>query len=89
MFFVYVLWSDKLKKRYVGFTSDLLKRLSQHNQGKSTFTKNGIPWLIIYSEEYKTETEARHREKFLKSGAGRKFLDSQLKNKDAGVSASG
>ncbi|OGU82938.1 MAG: hypothetical protein A2315_00775 [Ignavibacteria bacterium RIFOXYB2_FULL_35_12] len=89
MFFVYVLWSDKLKKRYVGFTSNLLKRLSQHNQGKSTFTKNGTPWALIYSEEFKTEPEARQREKFLKCGVGRKFLDSQLKNKDAGVSALG
>jgi putative endonuclease len=87
MCIVYVLWSHKLKKRYVGFTFDLQKRLSQHNHGKSSFTKKGIPWIIIYSEEYLTESEARKREKFLKSGVGRKFLD--LKLKDAGVSVLG
>jgi putative endonuclease len=86
MFYVYVLWSNKLQKRYVGFTSDLTKRLSEHNSGKSPFTKSGLPWKLIYSEKYSTETEARSREKFLKSGVGRKFLD--LKLSDAGVSAS-
>jgi len=84
---VYVLWSNKLQKRYVGFSSDLVKRLSEHNSGKSPFTKRGISWKLIYNEEYLTETEARKREKFLKSGVGRKFLD--LKLKDALVSASG
>ena len=89
MFYVYVLWSEKLRKRYVGFTSDLTKRLAEHNSGKSPFTKIGIPWIMIYSEKFTTESQARSREKFLKSGVGRKFLDSLLKQKDAGVSASG
>lgn len=44
---------------------------------------------MIYSENYATESQARSREKFLKSGVGKKFLDSLLKQKDAGVSASG
>jgi len=87
MYHVYVLWSNKLQKRYIGFSSDLVKRLSEHNSGKSPFTKTGMPWLLIHSEEYLTETEARRREKFLKSGVGRKFLDSILKNKDTEVSA--
>ena len=78
MFYVYVLWSNKLHKGYVGFTSDLTKRLSEHNSGKSPFTKSGLPWKLIYSEEYLTESEARRREKFLKSGVGRNFLDLKL-----------
>ena len=90
MFYVYVLWSNKLQKRYVGFTSDLTKRLSEHNSGKSPFTKNGLPWKLIYSEDYRMEIDARKRENILKSGVGRKFLDSQLLKKiDAGVSALG
>ena len=81
MYYVYVLWSNKVQKRYVGFSTDAVKRLLEHNSGKSHFTKSGLPWKLIYSEEYLTETEARRREKFLKSGVGRKFLD--LKIKDA------
>ncbi len=70
MFYVYVLWSEKLQKRYVGFTADLIKRVAEHNSGKSPFTKSAIPWEIIYSENYTTGSDARRREKFLKSGVG-------------------
>jgi putative endonuclease len=84
MYYVYVLWSEKLKKRYVGFSANPAKRLDEHNSSKSAFTKTGIPWKLIYTEEYLSETEARKREKFLKCGVGRKFLD--LKLKHAGVS---
>ena len=79
MFFVYVLYSEKLKKRYVGSTNDVNKRLSEHNSGKSKFTKGGIPWKIVYTESFETNSEARAKEKFLKSGQGRKFLDQKLK----------
>ena len=71
MYYVYVLWSSKLKKRYVGSTGDVEKRLSEHNRGCNKFTKGGIHWIKIYEEEYTTKTEAVRREKFLKSGQGR------------------
>lgn len=87
MYFVYVLWSDKLQKRYVGFTSNLSKRLAEHNSGKTPFTKTGMPWEIIYTEEYSVESEARLKEKFLKSGVGRKFLDTHLRHRDSKESA--
>ena len=89
MYYVYVLFSQKLHKRYIGFTSDLAKRLLEHNSGKSTFTKAGIPWTLLFQETFQTESEARKREIFLKSGIGRKFLDTFLRLQDAGVSASG
>ncbi len=79
MFYVYVLWSTKLQKRYVEYTTDYQKRLAEHNSGKSPFTKSGMPWELVYTEEYTTESDARRREKFLKSGVGRKLLDSLLK----------
>jgi putative endonuclease len=75
MYHVYVLWSDKLKKRYIGFTEDLNKRFKEHNTSKTDFTKSGIPWIIIYHETYEDKGSARKREIFLKSGQGRKFLD--------------
>ncbi|MFA5832975.1 MAG: GIY-YIG nuclease family protein [Bacteroidota bacterium] len=51
MFTVYVLWSDRLQKRYVGSCEDLKIRIKQHNNGESKFTKGGIPWILIYTEE--------------------------------------
>jgi len=79
MYYLYVLWSERLSKRYVGYTSDLTKRLHEHNQGDSKFTKSGIPWKLIYSEELASKSDAIKREAFLKSGVGRKWLDEHVK----------
>ncbi|MBI4810884.1 MAG: GIY-YIG nuclease family protein [Ignavibacteriales bacterium] len=89
MYYVYVLWSTKLKKRYVGSTEDINKRLKEHNAGKTTFTKSGIPWSLIYHETYTEKHTARKREIFLKSGQGRKFLDNFLHKAESGFSAEG
>ncbi|MBI4722130.1 MAG: GIY-YIG nuclease family protein [Candidatus Stahlbacteria bacterium] len=75
MVYVYVLWSSKLKKRYIGSCHDLEKRMKEHNRGKQKFTKSGTPWKLVYSEEFDNYSEARKREMFLKTGAGRKYLD--------------
>lgn len=76
MFNVYVLRSLKNGKRYVGYTSrSVQERLTEHNSGKATFTRQNGPFVLIYTEEYQTKNEAMKREKFLKSGQGRKFLD--------------
>jgi len=79
VYYVYVLWSDKLRKRYTGSCKDIPIRFRQHNNGESKFTKGGIPWKLIHSEEYLTKTEARKREIFLKTGVGRKWLDEKIK----------
>jgi len=78
MYHVYVLWSEKLQKRYVGSTDDVPGRLKQHNRGKTPFTKAGIPWAFVHKEEFETLSLARKREAFLKSGAGRSWLDDRF-----------
>ena len=75
MFTVYVLQSINTGLRYVGQTGNSTKRLADHNNGLSRYTKNRGPWILLYKEEYKTRSEAIKREKFLKSGKGREFLD--------------
>ncbi|MDD8019173.1 MAG: GIY-YIG nuclease family protein [Bacteroidota bacterium] len=75
---IYVLWSDKLQKRYVGSCRNITERLQQHNSGQSKFTKGGIPWKLIYIEKFSNNTDARKRELFLKSGVGRNWLDKNL-----------
>jgi len=48
----YVLWSERLKKRYVGCSRySASQRLLQHNEGHNRFTKGGVPWVLLYSEE--------------------------------------
>ena len=84
---VYVLWSDKLQKRYVGSTTEIAKRLSEHNRGCNKFTKGGLPWVLIHHEEFMTKHEALQREKYLKTGQGRAWLDEEFSEfrKGAGV----
>jgi len=74
MYFVYVLKSESSGRRYVGMTNNLERRLKEHNSGKMKSTKAFIPWEIIYTENYSNRTEAREREKYLKSSAGRRYL---------------
>ena len=73
-YYVYVLKSQKLDKFYTGMTKDLVRRLKEHNSGKTKSNKAFIPWDIIYTEEFDSEEEALKREKYLKSGSGREFL---------------
>ncbi len=74
MYIVYVLKSRNFSQSYVGITDNLERRLNQHNDGNSFYTKRYMPWFVIYKEECPNRVEARVREKYLKSAAGRKFL---------------
>lgn len=79
MFAVYVLRSERNRKRYVGSTGKNPEmRLKEHNAGSNRFTKYNRPFRLIYSESFATLQEARSREQYLKSGQGRKFLDNIL-----------
>lgn len=79
MYYVYVLQSLKYKILYTGFTRSVSKRLIHHNEGLSEFTSKFRPWKLIYYEAYVIKEDALSREKFLKSGSGKRYLDSQLK----------
>jgi putative endonuclease len=78
MWIVYVLYSLSAKRRYVGFTSNLNRRLIEHNNGYNRSTKAYKPWIVVYTEEYVLREEARKREVYLKSGVGREFLNNKL-----------
>ena len=73
-FVVYAIKSYIDGRIYVGFTSNLEQRLSEHNQGKTKSTKGYKPWKLIHKENVETREEARRREKYLKSGCGKEFL---------------
>ena len=78
MYIVYILYSDSFNRTYTGMTSDLDKRLVQHNTGKNRSTKAFMPWRVIYKENFDTRIEARKKEKYLKSGVGREFIKTLL-----------
>ncbi|MDP2807392.1 MAG: GIY-YIG nuclease family protein [bacterium] len=82
MFYVYVLRSQASGKTYIGQTSDLDKRLAFHNDPTNKLTlhtkRNAGPWVLVYSEEYASRSEAMAREKFLKSGMGRAYIKTKL-----------
>lgn len=73
-FYTYVLYSENFNKIYIGQSSDLEKRLWEHNNGFSKYTKRYIPWEIIYKETFKSRSEAMKREKELKSQKGREYI---------------
>ena len=72
---VYVL-KDKLGNLYKGFTSDTERRIKEHKYGKTKTTRKMENLQIIYTENLNSRLEARKREKYLKSAAGRRFLKS-------------
>ncbi len=78
MFYVYVLQSDSDDGLYIGFSSDLRRRLSEHKEGKAFATSYRGPWQLIYYEAYLEKEDALGRERYLKSGGGRRFLTAQL-----------
>jgi len=79
MFYTYILKSKKNDKFYIGFTNDLRKRFKEHNDGKSTYTRGRGPYDLIYYEACLEKEDARSRELYLKSGRGRRYINSRLK----------
>lgn len=77
-FYVYVLESLVDRKRYIGFTHDLRKRLEEHQNGKSIATRARRPFNLVYYEACTNELDARRRERYLKGTQGRKFLGLRL-----------
>lgn len=73
-YYVYVIQSTKNGLRYVGFTSDLKKRFREHNCGITYSTKLYRPWKLIYYEAIPNKTDAINREKYLKTGWGKRFI---------------
>lgn len=78
MWYVYLLQSQKDKRWYTGISNDLQKRFLQHQRGLSTWTKNRGPFKVIYYEASENEEDARSREKYLKSGMGKRYLKNRL-----------
>jgi len=75
MYFVYILYSRKLDKYYVGSTQDIEDRHHRHNSGQGKFTKKGIPWKRLTTFELETRPEAVRLEKKIKKRGIRRYLE--------------
>ena len=80
MFFTYVMMSERDNKLYIGFTNDLEKRVEEHHKGVVASTANRRPLELIYYEACLSEEDALKREKYFKTGFGRRFLKNRLES---------
>ncbi len=79
-YFIYVLQSLKDGDFYTGFSDDVIKRVKKHNDGKVTSTKYRTPFKLIYYETCLNKTDALHREIYLKTSWGKRYIKNRLKH---------
>ncbi|MEK7572050.1 MAG: GIY-YIG nuclease family protein [Patescibacteria group bacterium] len=78
MYYTYVLKSEFDGKLYIGYASDLKKRFKEHTSGKVDATRNRLPLQLIYYEACLNQVNAVKREKYFKTGYGRRFLETRI-----------
>ncbi len=79
MYYTYVLLSLKDNLFYTGYTSDIGKRVLAHNNGEVTSTKYRRPLKLVYYEACINQQDATHREKYLKTTYGKRYIKNRLK----------
>ncbi len=82
MYFVYILYSEKLDRYYVGQTEDIEKRLQIHLLGISKYTSVAIDWTLVHSETFPTRKDAIKRESEIKRKKSRKYIEELIRNRD-------
>jgi len=85
-YYIYVLHSLKDNKFYTGYTENLKLRFEEHQKGRVASTKGRRPLKLIYSEACLDKKDAMHREKYLKTYYGKKFIKTRLKSYLTGCS---
>jgi putative endonuclease len=78
MYYIYAIQSELRNYLYVGMTDNVERRVDQHNKGYEKTTRPYLPFRLIHTEKFATRSEARIREKYLKSGIGKEWLRSMM-----------
>lgn len=79
MYHVYILYSKKLNKNYIGYTPrNIEQRLKEHNQSMNKFTSLGVPWELVWYCTFTEEHKAKSFEIYLKHGSGHAFAKKRL-----------
>ena len=74
-YFVYILESLKNGTYYIGSTQDIEERLKRHNQGRSKYTKTGMPWKLVYTEKFSDRSSALKRENLIKRRKKKDYIE--------------
>jgi len=77
-FHVYILYSGALDRYYVGSTGNLSDRMKRHNGGRSKYTRAGVPWQLVHTEEFNRRSLAVQREMEIKRISSRKYIESLI-----------
>ena len=82
VYFIYILYSEKLNRFYVGTTDDIARRIEEHNNAfySSSFTVNGIPWILKLSFECQSSEKAYKIERFIKKMKSKVFIEKIIAN---------
>ena len=75
MWYVYILYSEKIDSYYIGFTENLERRIKRHNDSWGRYSKRGIPWDIVYTEQFDKKSDALKRETQIKKMKSRKYIE--------------
>ena len=75
MFNIYILYSVKYDRFYIGQCEDVDKRLMRHNNKGVPSTKPYVPWQLVYTETFTSRSEATYREKEIKNKKSRKYIE--------------
>ena len=80
MYSVYIIYSQKIDKYYIGFSSNVQDRLLKHNRNSKGFSNAGKPWVLVYEEPFDNKKNAMSRESQLKKWKNRERLETLIKS---------
>jgi putative endonuclease len=80
MYTVYIIYSSKLDKYYIGYTADINDRLLKHNRKSKGFSNLGRPWSLVYSQSFENKKDAMQRELQLKGWKNRERLEALIRS---------
>ncbi len=78
MYHLYIIYSPRFDRYYVGYTGNISTRLDKHNMGSTKSTRPYIPWELVYSEAYQSKTDAIKREREIKNKKSKKYIKSLI-----------
>jgi putative endonuclease len=81
---VYILYSQSKDKYYIGYSQNPEERLLEHNSGATPSTRPGIPWILVYKEEFADKTAAIKRENAIKKMKSRKYIERLISGTSGG-----
>ncbi len=81
MYYLYVLYSERISKYYVGISGDPEKRLSYHNNDNKGWTQRGRHWRLVYTQGFIDRKSAHKAEKFIKSQKSKEFIEKVVSGK--------